>query len=248
MVKRITIISIILCAAALYVSCSANADENEQGAGINIHNSTADETSNDVKLEVITDSLNDGLYTQFLLISGDREVYFDGRLALNRAGSEEVIVADLTGDNIPDIAVMFVWGYGTGVSVPEIYIFDGVTLEKYEVKDAVEIATEQIKSTADDDYFYVAYENDTLVINKSELDILFENLFPTAGWGSIYNYAIYNGELYAYMAPQISAAGFYGTIIIKYEFNANRFDYNSIELYDEIILDFLSLKEYLQSR
>jgi hypothetical protein len=182
------------------------------------------------KLEVIQDSLIDGVYTRFLLTIGGKEVYFDGEMALNRHGDEELIIADLTGDGIKDTAVFFTKSHGTGVSVPDIHIFDGVTLERYTVKDAVEIANEQVKASADDNHFYVAYGSETLIINKAELDTPPENLSSAPAWGNICYYEIHDGYLYAAIAVQVSPAEFYGAIRIKYEFTANGFEFDSLEL------------------
>ena len=184
-----------------------------------------------IKFKILEDNAVDGVYRQFLLTVGDTEIYIDGMLSHNR--SEEIVTADLTGDGVEDIIVMLTKYTGTGVSVPEIHIFDGVTLEKYEVIDAVDIATEQLTASGDDDYFYVISDDDTLIIDKSVIGAARENQPEQPGWGSIYYYAVYENNLYAQVLNQVSFSEFYGTVLIKYEFDDNKFIFNSVELTHE---------------
>jgi hypothetical protein len=198
-----------------------------------INTSSIEKPEHAVELHILWDSLRDGCYTRFLLAVGENEIYFDGLCEVDRDDDYALESVDLTGDGIPDIAVIFTAGHGTGCLVQEAHIFDGVTFEKYEVRNATDLAHDHLGLSADDDAYYIVTENDIFIINKAEIiskvdyDI---ELFPLPYFDLICEYKIQNERLCAYLPIQVGIVDFCGEIEILYKFDSNFFDLDTISV------------------
>ena len=191
--------------------------------------SSADENGCDVKLHMLEDSLIDGCYKQFLLTVGDREIYFDGVCEVDRKEDYTLDVVDLTGDGVADIAVIFTATHGTGCHIQEAHIFDGVTFERYEVRNAVDLVYGHLGLSADERTYYINTGSDTLAINKADTySSIYNQSFALPFFGLICEYKVRDGHLYAYLPIQVGVSEYYGRIEIMYKFDAGCFDLGHI--------------------
>ena len=216
-VKRI-VFALFLAAIIMLSSCSGTTD-------------IKSEYNTNWKLDILQDSLVDGCYTRFLLASGNKKIYFDGLCEVDKREDYTLAVVDLTGDSIPEIAVIFTVAHGTGCLIQEAHIFDGVTFDRYEVRDAVDLAYGHLSLSADDAAYYITGESETFVIDKAEIISKADygaKLFPLPFFEFICEYKIQDGHLYAYLPIQAGMTEFCGGIEILYKLNSNFFDCESI--------------------
>lgn len=65
-------------------------------------------------------------------------------------------VLDLNGDGKNEIVFILVMGHGTGAMEQQLYIFDAGTLKQYDTAGLTKRLIRQVKSTGDDQYFYLS--------------------------------------------------------------------------------------------
>ena len=85
----------------------------------------------------------------------DKEVRIDAVWDMSNPSAEYPDVLDLNGDGRDEIVFPLVWGYGTGVHVEQLYVFDAETLEQYDTSGLNELILSSIQSTGDEDWFYL---------------------------------------------------------------------------------------------
>jgi len=187
------------------------------------------ENEYDVKLHMLEDSLIDGCYMRFLLTVGDSEIYFDGVCEVDRKEDYTLDVVDLTGDGVADIAVIFTAFHGTGAFIQEAHIFDGITFERYEVRNAVDLAHGHLGLSADEKAYYINTGIDTFAINKADTySSIYSQSFALPFFGLICEYKVQDGHLYAYLPIQVGVSEYYGRIEVLYKFDSSCFDLGGI--------------------
>lgn len=105
-------------------------------------------------------------YGEFLLSTpvGDRS--FSGIQLIEDFTHTELHLADLTGDGAEEFIVMLVPGYGTGTIQHDLHVFDGVTLEEYDVSEVWSLLSEVTSFSSDDRYYYIDAANLLACISK----------------------------------------------------------------------------------
>lgn len=93
-----------------------------------------------------------------LLTYQDRQAQFDGLWdeAFQPADQVHPQVLDLNGDGKNEIVFILVMGHGTGAMEQQLYIFDADTLKQYDTAGLTKRLIRQVKSTGDDQYFYLS--------------------------------------------------------------------------------------------
>jgi hypothetical protein len=233
--KNIKIYLMLTTLILLLASCSADTE-----------NIMPEIPNDEVKLYIL-DDIHERWYTRFLLTIGDNEIYFEG-LARQWNEAPTPITADLTGDGIPEIIVIFDTSLGIGINIQEIHIFDGVTFEKYEVRCPIEILDEHLTLTADDEHYYVDTGTKMFIINKADITnrlnetdeiknydlyIQAEYLSELPDYYFFCMYIIQNEVLHAYLPINVGGTLFYGMIEIIYEFVENKFVFTNIKVISE---------------
>jgi len=129
-----------------------------------------------------------------------------------------VQVTDLTGDEYPDVVLVFT-NTGT-VHWSHARVFDGVTLAEYDVD--YNGAWASFSSTADTNAFHVQIGDDTYTIEKSILGDA-EPFFDYVVTQNFYYDSIENGVLHRSLPCQLGETTFYGSIEIDFTFADGKF-------------------------
>lgn len=186
----------------------------------------------DIQLEFMEDSLSGGQYTQFMLTAQNNEVYFDGICSSGRTDTRDILhLADLTGDGMPEVIVIFTTGSGTGVNQQEVHIFDGVTLKEHNIRSIEDIIQNEVSVSADDENFYVKTAETEVTIEKSSLESTGKWLFITPNMSMIYTYEVFANNLYGIVPIQVGITEFSGNIEVAYEFDSDGFNPRKISIY-----------------
>jgi len=189
-------------------------------------------TMDDIKLMGQESSLRDGQYTGFILSVKGKDISFTGVCNLYNV-SDKIIVSDVTGDDMPDICVVFTTASGTGVRLEEIHIFDGVTLEKYHISDIQSVLDEHVNSYSDDENYYIIADDIEYAVEKSRVPITPENTPDKAFFEFLRRYEVEEKAIVSVIPIQIGMFDFFGHIKISYAFKDNTFHADKIEISED---------------
>ena len=188
-------------------------------------------SADNVHLTAVESSLTEGFYTEFILSANNREISFNGMCRENRI-NEKLSVADITGDGMPDIVAIFNTGGGTGTNTEEIHIFDGVTLEKYEISDVMSILKERVKCSADEKKYYLKIDGSEYTIDKSLLETTPDKLGDEPYFELIHYYYEIESSVVAIVPIQVGMSEYYGHLQFLYEFQDGVFHVSDITMLD----------------
>ena len=189
-------------------------------------------TIDDVKLTGQESSLRDGQYTGFILSVKGKDVSFTGACNLYNV-SDKIIISDVTGDGMPDICVVFITASGTGVRLEEIHIFDGVTLEKYQITDIQSVLDEHVDPYSDDENFFVIADETEYKVAKSLVPITPENSPDEAFFEFHRLYEVEENTIVSVIPIQIGMFDFFGHIKVSYAFKDSYFSADVIEISED---------------
>lgn len=107
-------------------------------------------------------------YSEFQLTTPVGKRSFSGLQMIEDISRMELHLADLTGDGAEEYIVMLVPGYGTGPIKHDLHIFDGVTLDEYDVSEVWSILSEVTAFTSDDSHYYIDAANVLVSVSKED--------------------------------------------------------------------------------
>ncbi|MDE6260672.1 MAG: M56 family metallopeptidase, partial [Oscillospiraceae bacterium] len=146
-------------------------------------------------------------------------------------------VLDLNSDGRDEIVCIFTDNHGTGVFLQEPHIFDAQTLEEYNLSGLRGGILEQIKSTGDEENFYLSAPglrlNETISRQevregcREEIDI--DPMADTLNLGDWIGYTIEDGQMFCWLGCDATGMALYypGYVKIQLSFTGSGFQYGA---------------------
>lgn len=189
-------------------------------------------TAADVTVTPVKGSSSKWMYTAFLLKVGEFEKTIE---AESDASSEPTVyVEDLTGDEYPEIIIIYTAGKGTEVHWSGAIVLDGITLEEYEVEPVWATLGNYIQFKADEEAFYIVYPSTVShKIERSRFGAARENQFDRVVTENYYHYSVSSGKLHCSVACQFTITEFCGTLEVDLAFDGGKFVYENSEYVTE---------------
>ncbi len=153
----------------------------------------------------------------------DKEVRIDAVWDMINPSTAYPEVLDLNGDGRDEIVFSLVEGHGTGALVEKLYVFDADTLEQYDTSGLNEEILRSIKSTGDEDNFYLQGPGmpGPVTLNKhAPRDNPGAPVADVIGLGDIIRYTVSDGVVYCWLGCDMSGAliGYEGYLKVWLEF------------------------------
>ena len=175
----------------------------------------------------------DGLYYDF-------KIDFKGSIASrpfwlsvanNPSYAPQLIYKDINGDGNKELIIILNKGYGTGVLLEEVYVFDtdnnrfGEVLVDNPLAVVLKNTKTRLKSTE----AKISIGDKHYVVDISPISIKPENVFKDIFFGGIIKYEVENNLLIARLAAQVSPTHSIGEVIITYEYRDKMYQSKSVD-------------------
>ncbi len=142
----------------------------------------------------------------------------------------KIIYEDINRDEKKELIIILNKGYGTGVVLEDVYVFDtdnqfGEVL----VDNPIAIIYKNVKTKLSIEKAEVSVGDKVYTVDITPLEIKPTNLFNHISFGSITKYEVEDNQLIVRVGGQISPVSFVGEIVIVYEYRDKMYQAKSIE-------------------
>lgn len=173
----------------------------------------------------------DGLYRDFKLVfKGGTYTKSFWINDTNPTYAPKLFYEDLNNDGNKELIIILTTGYGTGVLIKEVYVFeyqDKYGLTEVLVDNPLEIIQKNVKTKLTAKKAEIILEDKVFTIDTKSLKPA--HLFDDVYFGNIIDYEVINKKLMVRISGQITPAMFGGDIIITYEYRDGMYQAKSIE-------------------
>ncbi|WP_017753992.1 hypothetical protein [Calidifontibacillus oryziterrae] len=152
-------------------------------------------------------------------------------LAHNPTYAPLIIYENINQDENKELIIILNKGYGSGVLLDEVYVFntDNERFSEVLVDHPLAVLYKNVKTKLSPTQAEIRVGDKTSVVDITPLEIQPTNLFDDVAFGSIIDFEVRNNQLIVTMAAQISPAGFIGEVVIIYEYRDNMYQAKSID-------------------
>lgn len=142
----------------------------------------------------------------------------------------KIIYEDINRDEKKELIIILNKGYGTGVVLEDVYVFDtdnqfGEVL----IDNPIAIIYKNVKTKLLTEKAEVNVGDKVYTVDITPLEIKPTNLFNHISFGSTTRYEVEDNQLIVRVGGQISPASFVGEIVIVYEYHDKMYQAKSIE-------------------
>lgn len=141
----------------------------------------------------------------------------------------KIIYADINNDNRKELIITLNKGYGSGLLIEEVYVFDTEYTRFGEelVDNPLAITYKKAKTKLTTEKAEVIIGENTYNVDTKSIEP--SHLFEDIAFGSIVDYEVINKQLMVRVSGQITPAMFVGDVIIVYEYRDKIYQAKSIE-------------------
>jgi hypothetical protein len=152
-------------------------------------------------------------------------------VANNPTYAPKIIYEDINRDEKKALIIILNKGYGTGVSIEEVYVFetDYNRFGEVLVDNPLAIVLKNVKTRLTPTEAKISIGDKHYVVDISPVGIKPENVFKDISFASIIKYEVENNQLMVRLASEVSPAHFIGEVIIAYEYRDKMYQAKSIE-------------------
>ncbi|QCR31067.1 hypothetical protein [Lysinibacillus sp. SGAir0095] len=177
----------------------------------------------------------DGFYYDF-------KIDFKGRIASrpfwlsvanNPTYAPKIIYEDTNRDGKKELIIILNQGYGTGVLLEEIYVFEIGDNQFGEVivDHPLAVVMKNAKTSLTPTEAKISIGNKHDVVDLSAVGMEPENVFKDIFFGGIIKYEVENNHLIARLAAQVSPSNSIGEVIIIYEYRDKMYQAKSVDFH-----------------
>jgi len=181
----------------------------------------------------------DGLYRDFKLdFKGTIYSYpFWTSTADKYTHSPKIVYEDINKDKQKELIIILNKGYGSGVLIEEVHVFNTEYNRFGEelVDNPLAIIYKNLKTKLTTEKAEVIVGNKVSIVDTKAIEP--SHLFEVISFGSIIDYEVINNHLMVRVGGQITPAMFVGDIIIVYEYRDKMYQVKTIEFIPHDLID-----------
>ncbi len=149
----------------------------------------------------------------------------------NPTYAPQIFYNDINQDNRAELVITLTTGYGTGLLLEDVYVFDTVDNRLIEeiVDHPLTILKKNVKTKLTADKAEIILNDKIWTVDLSPFELKPDNLFDDISFGSIVDYEVINNRLMVRVSGQVSPAMFVGDVIITYEYGQNMYQAKTID-------------------